>query len=114
MVDLGNPYKVMSQWDKNWGNPRLDSSTAAHIGAADAKATKDYWIETDFASPTKVYQVIVKRRPDTFEKSYGEATMAILKNRVNYHIYVQYKDVDTKKWVWYQGDRKNFLPTGQT
>ena len=35
-----------------------------------------------------------------------------LKYRVNHHIKVQYKDPDTKKWVYYENGA--LLPTGQT
>ena len=107
MVDLGYKYVTSSQWNAAWSNPRLDSTTAAHVSKADGAASKDFWIETDFDKAHDVYQVILKRRADTMSS-------AVLKYRTNHHIKVQYKDPDTKKWVWYQGDANNLLPTGQT
>ena len=101
-------------WNPRWGNPRLDSATGALISSADAKDNKHFWIETEFDKPLDVYQVILKRRADTFDVKLPNATQTMLQRRVNRHIYIQYKDPVTKKWLWYKGERYTLLPTGQT
>ena len=66
---------------------------------------EDYWIETDFDKPLDVYAVILKRRADATPTNWAA-------KELNSHIYVEYKHPDTGKWVWYQGTRENYLPTG--
>lgn len=105
MMDLNFPYKLHSSWNKKWSNPRLDSSTAAHLGRKESANGEDYWIEVDFDKPLDVYGVILKRRADTNKA-------AAYKLQTNSHIYVQYKDPSSGKWVWYQGDKNNLIPTG--
>ena len=75
-------------WNPRWGNPRLDSATGALISSADAKDNKQFWIETDFDKPLDVYQVILKRRADTFDVKLPNATQTMLQRRVNRHIYI--------------------------
>ena len=105
MMDLGYPYKLKSQHSKAWANPRLDSPSGAHIQSEQGMKREDYWIETDFDKPLDVYAVILKRRADsTPTNSVGK--------ELNSHIYVQYKDPSSGQWVWYQGKKENYLPTG--
>ena len=105
MMDLGYPYKLKSQYSGDWNKPKLDSSTAAHISKEQGMNKEDYWIETDFDKPLDVYAVILKRRADATPTNWAAAEL-------NSHIYVQYKDPSSGQWVWYQGKRENYLPTG--
>jgi hypothetical protein len=68
MLDLGATFKVMSSWDYNWRNPRLDGRFGAHISKADGNAKKPYWIEVDFLQDATVYAVVLKRRGDGTSK----------------------------------------------
>jgi len=64
IIDLGATTTQLSSWSKPWALPRLDSTTGFHMGSADCKAHKDFWIEAKFAQSSDVYQVILKRRAD--------------------------------------------------
>lgn len=101
MIDLGASFKVMSSWDYNWRNPRLDGRFGAHISKADGNAKKPYWIEVDFLQDATVYAVVLKRRGD-----------GAVKERVNSQIKVQYLPVDSSDWVYYKDGE--VLPTGET
>jgi hypothetical protein len=84
-MDLGASFKLMSQHSDAWSNPRLDSTTGAHIGAEDQKNEKDYWIELDFTKPSEVYQVILKRRADAISSKDPN-----MRGFFNTHVKVQY------------------------
>lgn len=102
MLDMGATFKVMSSWDVNWRNPRLDGNKGAHISRADGTAKKPYWIEVDFLQDATVYGVVMKRRGDTMK----------YKARVNSQIKVQYLPVDSDTWVYYKDGE--VLSTGET
>jgi hypothetical protein len=91
-------------WSKNWADPSLDSNTGAHISREEMNGKEDYWMEEKFANPSEVYQVILKRRPDSMRMK-GQ-------NRINTQIKVQYKDPKTEKWGYYEDGA--LLPTGET
>jgi hypothetical protein len=105
LMDLGATYKTKSMWNPRWNNPRLDSTTGAHLSKNDMNDEKNFWIEADFVSPAEVYQVILKRRNDADNST-------VLQRRVNTHIKVQYQDPESKKWIYYKDGA--LLPTYET
>jgi hypothetical protein len=107
LMDLGATTSQKSSWSEPWSALKLDSKTGFHMGKADSKDHKDFWIQVDLKKPSEVSQVILKRRADTDKPGLEKFAMS---ERIVDMIKVEYSN-GNDKWVQYKDGA--LIPTGQ-